>query len=248
MPSRCIGSIASSGKPPLPQIARTPYCAPSGSVKRTIRALVVVPMQTGSYLSPTLRTPGAVWSRNAPRRSIGGSTPSSKIRICVRSRSPMMWPWTTTSSPARSSRISCSSAIGKVTSCRAISVEPFQVTLCYKASGLPVEVDGAVGGDMGGRAPRGPALVVDGHRVEGHVRVRVLDVTVQDGDVAAEAHRPDARLVQKLEQLLLKLGDVRVGIARPDRSRDRLLGKVHRVVGGAADPDPDNPGRARLAA
>jgi hypothetical protein len=29
----------------LPQIARTPYCAPRPSVKRTIRALVVVPMQ-----------------------------------------------------------------------------------------------------------------------------------------------------------------------------------------------------------
>ena len=46
-----------------------------------VRALVVVPMQTGSYLSPTLRTPGAVCSRKAPRRSMGGSTPSSKMRI-----------------------------------------------------------------------------------------------------------------------------------------------------------------------
>ena len=104
-----MGSIASSGKPPLPQIARTPYCAPSGSVKRTIRALVVVPMQSFSYSRrsvPSLRTFGAVWSRNAPVRSIGGSTPWSKIRICVRSRIPMMWPWTVTSSPARSFRIS----------------------------------------------------------------------------------------------------------------------------------------------
>ena len=73
MPSSCIGSIASSGKPPLPQIARTPYWRPSGSVKRTMRALVVVPMQIFSYLplpsasSETLRTFGAVWSRNAPR-------------------------------------------------------------------------------------------------------------------------------------------------------------------------------------
>jgi len=32
----------------LPQIAFTPYCAPSGSVKRTMRAEVVVPMQTFS--------------------------------------------------------------------------------------------------------------------------------------------------------------------------------------------------------
>jgi len=32
----------------LPQIARTPYFSPSGSVNLTMRALVVVPMQTGS--------------------------------------------------------------------------------------------------------------------------------------------------------------------------------------------------------
>ena len=44
----------------------------------------------------------------------------TQIRICVRSRMPMMWPWTTTSSPARSLRISASSVIGKVTSWVAI--------------------------------------------------------------------------------------------------------------------------------
>ena len=105
----------------MPQIARTPYCAPSGSVKRTMRALVVVPMQTFSYVPlpsesvASLRTPGAVCSRNAPVRSIGGSTPWSKMRICVRSRMPMMWPCTVTSSPARSLRISCGSVIGNVT-------------------------------------------------------------------------------------------------------------------------------------
>src|SRR5436305_1612561 len=38
-------------------------------------------------------------------------------------------------------------------------------------SRLPVEVDGAVGGDMRRRAARRPALVVDGHGVQGHVRV-----------------------------------------------------------------------------
>src|SRR5712691_6731000 len=260
MPSRCIGSIASSGKPPLPQIARTPYCAPSGSVKRTIRALVVVPMQTFSYLpSPTFRTPGAVWSRNAPRRSIGGSTPWSKIRICVRSRRPMMWPCTTTSSPARSFRISCSSAIGNVTSWTAMAKEapactryvpgtcqvPIDNETCLE---LPVVVDGAVGADVRGRAAGGPALVVDRDGVERHVRVRVLDVAVQHRHVAAEPHGPDAGLVQQLEQLLLELRDVRIGIARADRPCDRLLREVHRVVRGAADADADDSGRARLAA
>src|SRR5262249_37232065 len=155
----------------------------------------------------------------APLRSIGGSTPWSKIRIWVRSRMPMMRPWTTTSSPARSLRISCGSVIGNVTSWTAIALR------------LPVEVDGAVRSHVRGGAASGPALVVDGNRVEGHVRVRVLDVAVEDGDVAAEAHRTDAGLVQQLEQLLLELGDHRIGVARSDRAGDGLLRQVHRVVG-----------------
>src|SRR4051794_3175752 len=172
-----------------------------------MRALVVVPMHTFSYFpGPALRTFGAVWSRRAPERSIGGAWPSSKIRICVRSRMPMMWPCTVTSSPARSFRISAGSVIGNVTSCVATSE-------------LPVEVDGAVRGDVHRGAARRPALVVDRDGVEGHVRVRVLDVALEDGDVAAEAHRPDAGLVQEAVQLLLERCDVRVGVARADRAR-----------------------------
>src|SRR5688572_23149848 len=173
-------------------MARTPYCAPRPSVKRTMRALVVVPMQSFSYLPlpsesvPILRTFGAVCRRNAPLRSIGGSTPWSKMRICVRSRMPMTWPWTVTSSPARSCRISRSSRIGNVTSCVA-TLE------------LPVEIGGAVRGDVRRCAARRPALVVDGDRIERHVRVGVLDVALQHGHVAAEAHRPDAGLVQEPE-------------------------------------------------
>src|SRR5512141_940858 len=195
-----------------------------------MRAEVVVPMQTFSYLpGPSLRTPGAVWRRNAPRRSSGGSTPWSKIRICVRSRMPMMWPSTSTSSPARSSRIAAS-LVGNV-----IRLE------------LTIEIHFAVGLDVCGRAACGPALVVDGHRVERHVRVGMLDVALQDGDVAAEAHRPDAGLVQQLVELVLELRDMWVGVPRADRPRDRLLGEVHRVVGAAADTDADNAGRAGLA-
>src|SRR3954454_18177603 len=232
-----MGSIASSGNPPLPQIARTAYCAPSGSVKRTMRALVVVPMQIFSYLpSATLRTFGAVWSRNAPERSIGGSIPWSKIRICVRSRMPMMCPWTVTSSPARSFRISCGSVTGNVTSCVAIA-------LC-----LAVQVGGAVGGDVRRGAARGPALVVDRDGVEGHVGVGVLDVAVEHGDVAAEPHRADPRLVQQAVELVLELRDDRIAVAGADRAGDRLLREVHRVVRGAADADADDPGRAGLAA
>src|SRR3954466_4451437 len=219
MPSRCIGSIASSGNPPLPQIARTPYCSPSGSVKRTMRAEVVVPMQIFSYLpGPTLRTLGAVWRRKAPLRSVGGSTPWSKMRICVRSRMPMMCPCTVTSSPACSFRISCGSVIGNVTVWLAIPL------------GLAVVVDGAVGRDVRGGAPRRPALVVHGNRVEGHVRVGVLDVALQDGDVAAEPHRADARLVEEAEQLVLELRDDRGGVARADPAHDRTLPGRPRVV------------------
>src|SRR5262249_47156992 len=127
---------------------------------------------------------------------MGGSTPWSKMRICVRSRIPMMWPWTTTSSPARSLRISRSSVTGNVTSCVATSE-------------LPVVVDVARGIDVRRCAARGPALVVHGDGIERHVRVRVLDVALQDGDVAAEAHRADAGLVQQLEQLVLELRDDR---------------------------------------
>src|SRR5437879_2328902 len=188
-----MGSIASSGRPPLPQIARTPYCSPSPSVKRTMRAEVVVPMQTFSYLpGPSLRTPGAVCNRNAPCRSIGGSIPSSKIRICVRSRMPMMWPSTSTSSPACSSRIA-SSVVGKV---------------IRFVSELTVVLHLSLGTHVRRRAARGPALVVDGDGVQRHVRVRVLDVALEHRDVAAEPHRPDPGLVQQLEQLLLELGDV----------------------------------------
>src|SRR4051794_24111902 len=181
-----------------------------------MRALVVVPMQIFSYVprpsasSATLRTFGAVWRRKAPVRSIGGSTPWSKIRICVRSRMPMMWPCTVTSSPARSLRISASSVIGNVTSCVAIALR------------LPVEVDGAVSGDVRGRAARGPALIVDRDRVERHVRVGVLDVAVEDGDVAPEPHRADPRLVEEAVELVLELRDDRIGVPRADRPRDRL--------------------------
>src|SRR2546426_2609875 len=209
IPRRCIGSIASSGRPPLPQIARTPYCSPRPSVNRTIRAEVVVPMQIFSYLpGPSLRTPGAVCSRNAPLRSIGGAIPWSKILICVRSRMPMMWPSTVTSSPARRSRIA-SSVVGKV-----------------RLLELTVELHLSVRGDVRACAARRPALIVHCNRIERHVRVRMLDVAREHGHVAAETHRADARLVEQLVQLLFELGHVRVGVARADRARNRLLGEI----------------------
>src|SRR5437867_6832170 len=151
-------------------------------------------MQIFSYLpGPSLRTPGAVCSRNAPLRSIGGSIPWSKMRICVRSRMPMMWPSTSTSSPARSSRI-VSSVAGKVSRLE-----------------LTVVLDFPVGIDVRRCAARRPALVVDRNRIQRHVRVGVLDVALQHRHVTAEPHRPDTGLVQEPEQLLLELRNVRVG-------------------------------------
>src|SRR2546421_5813480 len=144
-----------------------------------MRADVVVPMQIFSYLpGPSLRTPGAVCSRNAPSRSIGGSTPWSKMRICVRSRMPMMCPSTSTSSPACSSRIA-SSVVGN-----------------DRRLELTVVLHFAFGIDVRGRAARGPALIVDCDRIQSHVRVGVLDVALQHRHVAAETHRADAGLVQ----------------------------------------------------
>src|SRR5919106_7043876 len=131
------------------------------------------------------------------------------MRMWVRSRMPMMWPSTNTESPACSVRIS-SSVVGNVTRRSATSC-------------LPVEVDVAHGGDVRRRPPRRPALVVDGDRVQGHVRVRVLDMRAQDRHVTAEAHRPDAGLVEKDGELILELRDLRVVVAGPDRPRDRLL-------------------------
>jgi hypothetical protein len=46
-------------------------------------------------------------------RSMGGSIPWSKMRICVRSRIPITWPSTKTESPAWSLRIS-PSLVGNV--------------------------------------------------------------------------------------------------------------------------------------
>jgi hypothetical protein len=76
----------------------------------------------------------------------------------------------------------------------------------------------------------------------------MLDVAVEDGDVAAEAHRADSGLVQQLEELILQLGNDRILIARPDGTSDGLLGQVHRVVGRPTDPNADDPGRTGLAA
>src|SRR4029079_5345240 len=113
---------------------------------------------------------------------------------------PMMWPWTITSSPARSFSISAGSVIGNVTSCVAIS------------SRLPVVLDGAVRGDVGRGAPRRPALVVHRDRVQGHVRVRVLDVALEHGHVAAEPHRADPGLVEQIVKLVLELRDERIRV------------------------------------
>ena len=57
-------------------IARAPWSRMSGSVKRLIRALVVVPIESGSYRpSSSLRTFGAVCRSAAPSSDIGGSWP-----------------------------------------------------------------------------------------------------------------------------------------------------------------------------
>src|ERR1043166_1719473 len=99
---------------------------------------------------------------------------------------------------------------------------------------------------MRGRAPGRPALVVDGDGVERHVRVRVLDVAVEDGDVAAEPHRADPGLVQELEQLLLELRDVGVGFGPPIDTRIRS-GSPSPSTSANAQPDENWCGAATPA-
>ena len=45
---RAAPAASRPGRPPLPMMARTPYCSSRPRVKRFMRALVVVPMQTFS--------------------------------------------------------------------------------------------------------------------------------------------------------------------------------------------------------
>src|SRR6478672_2263064 len=132
---------------------------------------------------------------------MGGSTPLSKMRIWVASRMPMMWPWMVTVSPARNAR-TVASSVGKVISWCAMAI-PLR---------FPVVVDGAVTEDVGAGAAGRPALVVDGHRVQGDVGVCLLDVHRQHGGVAAQSHRADAGLVQEAEQLALQGSHVRIWV------------------------------------
>ena len=90
-------------------------------------------------------------------------------------------------------------------------------------------------------AARGPALVVDGDGVEGHVRVGVFDVHWSTVTSPPSPIGP-MPVSLRLEQLVLELSDDGIGVAGADRAGDRLLGEVHRVVGGAAMPTPTMPG------
>src|SRR5687768_104529 len=97
------------------------------------------------------------------------------------------------------------------------------MSACAQPLELAIELNFSLGGDVDARTPRGPALVVEGDWVQGHMRVRVLDVAAQYGDVAAEGHRPDAGLVQQLEELSVELGDPRTRVRRSHRPPDRLF-------------------------
>src|SRR5665647_2632924 len=228
--SRSTGSESAS-RPPLPMMARTPYCSRSPRVKRFMRELVVVPMQTFSYLpGPSLRTLGAVWMSTLPLRSIWGCSPRSNMAIWVASRMPITVPSMRSFWPACSSRRASRSAIGNL-------------SLSSEAIGdLPLRRD-----DGAGTACR-PALQVHGHRVLGDVRVRVLDVHAEHGGAAAQAHGADAELVGGRIQLVFEGRDDRVVAVRAERAQNGLFGQRRTEVGGAAQADADDGRRARLGA
>ena len=91
---------------------------------------------------------------------------------------------------------------------------------------------------------------MDAERRERAVGVGDLDVHV--GRVAGRArvpHGADAERVGHLQQLVLELGDDRIGMAVPDGPElRRLLGDAECLILGPADTDPDDHGRAGEAA
>src|SRR5262245_10789869 len=196
--------------------------------------LVVVPTETGSYRSPTFFTFGAVWRHTAPRRSTGGSFPSSKMRIIVRSLTPKTTPSRLTVSPALSSRTS-SSASGVLNRCAAIG-RP-----------LPSLFDPTVGIDPGRRAFPAPALQSHGHRILGDMGMGVLDLHPERRSIAAQTHGPDARRVDGLQKLALQGGDRLLRVRRADRPPDSLLRELHRQVSSAAESDSYQRRWARFA-
>ena len=74
-----------------------------------------------------------------------------------------------------------------------------------------------------------------------------LDVHGQRGRQAAKALRADADAVDPLQQLLLQLGQLRVGVGAAHLAQQRVLGQPDRLLGRAADAHADDDRRAGVA-
>src|SRR6516225_11963798 len=122
------------------------------------------------------------------------------MRISVASRIPQMVPSSRTVSPTRSARPACSPRGGSSRYSTSVPDLHPPVTVHPRATAL---------------AP--PALHVHRDGVQRNVRPRGLDVKVQRGRVASEAHRTDARTVDRPEQFELERGDLGIGVPLTDR-------------------------------
>ena len=70
------------------------------------------------------------------------------------------------------------------------------------------------------------AAHIDGHRQPGHMGGGSLNGQPQAGGLSAEALGTDAQSVDGLQQLLLQLGVVGVGIGLVDGTQQGVLGQI----------------------
>ena len=78
------------------------------------------------------------------------------------------------------------------------------------------------------------------------MRAERLNRARKSGNRTAESLRADTGCVDLIENLLLHLGIQRIGVVLIDRTQQRTLGEICRLIARAAQTDADNDRRARV--
>src|SRR5215510_10349348 len=104
-----------------------------------------------------------------------------------------------------------------------------------------------VGPDSADSAPCRPALRIDRDWIQRHMRIRHLHVDTDTRCHSAQAHRTDSQLIYHLQQLLLEAGDLGIRMVRPERPRNRVLGKSRAEISRPANSNSDDRRRAGIA-
>ena len=78
------------------------------------------------------------------------------------------------------------------------------------------------------------------------MRAKRLNRARKSGNRTAESLRADTGCVDLIENLLLHLGVQRIGVVPIDRTQQRTLGEICRLIARAAQTDADNDRRARV--